>query len=144
MAQWAFQLQGWLCWHVMYSVPNSSSGTGPRLRVNRLLVYDYLHYWYMLIPVYSIRRIAAIPTPVRLQLLKKQLVQQTVDVSPNTRIQPCVHTVQQLYSLSNDYLFSICLLQLELSQGITDTAVIAVISTRPAMCSIVIHIILHS
>jgi len=40
---------------------------------------------------------------------------------------PCVHTVQQLYSLGDEYLRCISLLQLELS--ITDTAVVTVIAT---------------
>jgi len=55
----------------VYSVPNSSSGTGPGLKVNRVLIYAYLHYWYMLIPVYSIRRVAAIPIPVRTTALEE-------------------------------------------------------------------------
>jgi len=80
----------------------------------------------MLIPVYCIRRIAAIPIPVRTTALKEAAC--AVD-SIYFSIRPHVHTVQQLYSLSNEYLFCICLLQLELSRSITDTAVIAAIST---------------
>ena len=84
----------------------------------------------MLIPVYSIRRVASIPIPVTTTALEEKACAVDSGCLPEYMYKAiCVHTVQQLYSFSNEYLFCICLLQLELSRSITDTAVIAAIST---------------
>ena len=86
----AFKLQEWLCRHVVYSVPNSSSpGTknGPQLKVNRALVHAD--------PCIQRRNECCNSLFQQgLQLVKKQLVQWKLDVS--TCAKPCVHTVQQL------------------------------------------------